>query len=75
MLQEHGDDENFDGDGEEANNNTPKRHHIKMCKTIDQLLQDMNQFPVMSGFERCLTESMTALMTDPSDDVMKAHPR
>ena len=74
-LQEHGGEESFDGDGGEAENNTPKRHHIKTCKIIEQLLQDMSQFPVMSGFEKCLTESMNALRTDPSDDLMKAHPR
>ena len=45
-----------------------------MCKIIDQLLQNMSQFPVMGGFEKCLTESMNALVTDPSDDVLKAHP-
>ena len=46
-----------------------------MCTIIDQPLQDMSQFPVTSGFEKCLTESMNALLTDPSDDVLKAHPR
>jgi len=75
MLQEDGGEKSFDGDGGEAENNTPKRHHIKTCKIIEQLLQDMSQFPVMSGFEKCLTESMNALVTDPSDDVLKAHPR